>query len=184
MSELKGMYKSKDLHFGKMEKWDSDVFWNLKQDSWMQTHQKTIINHADQDAWFESMEASNSPHNLVLAVRRSDEMSGYLGHLVGCYKIFNADYISRSADVGWDLLEPFRGKGLGKAIVAGGANFCFDILNLRRLNAEILETNIPSQKCATAAGFILEGTKREAVHKPDGFVGSQVWGLLASERVD
>lgn len=175
------MYESKGLKFGKIEQSDVTDFWHLKQDSWMMTHQKTIINHADQQAWFDHMEGNpNNPSNLVLSVR-SRQNGIYV--LTGCYKVLRIDYISRSADVGWDLLKEFRGKGLGKAIVAGGANFCFDILNLRRLNAEILETNVPSQKCAEAAGFVLEGVKRESVHKPEGFVDSQFWGLLESERI-
>lgn len=170
------MYKSCDLYFYKTEEEDIKQFKELKDDSWMMTHRKTIINSVDQQNWFDNMENNpNSPHNLILSVRKK-------GRLCGCYKILSVDYISRSANVGWDLIYSFRGKGLGKDIVAGGANFCFDILNLRRLNAEILSTNVPSQKCAKAANFVHEGTKREAVHKPNGFVDSQFWGLLISER--
>ena len=169
------MYESKGLRFAKIEKRDLVDFHNLKEESWMMTHQKTIINTDDQQSWYDHMDNDpNCPKNLVLSVRKA-------GTLIGCYKALRIDYISRSADVGWDLLKSYRGKGLGKDIVAGGANFCFDILNLRRLNAEILATNVPSQKCAEAAGFVLEGVKREAVHKPEGFVDSQFWGLLFSE---
>lgn len=169
------MYESRELTFCKVEEFHLDYFKELKDDSWMMTHQKTIINRADQQAWFDHLDDDpNCPKNLVLSVLKNTT-------LIGCYKVLRIDYISRSADVGWDLLADFRGKNLGKDIVAGGANFCFDILNLRRLNAEILETNIPSQKCAEATGFVLEGVKREAVHKPEGFVDSQSWGLLFSE---
>lgn len=172
------MYTSKDLLFKKAELDDVMKFKSLKDESWMMTHQKSILNQSDQVSWFESFDKDpHCPKNLILSVLDPKE-----NKLVGCYKILHIDYISRSADVGWDLLKDHRGKGLGKPIVAGGANFCFDILGLRRLNAEILDTNIPSQKCAEAAGFVLEGTKREAVHKPDGFVGSQIWGFLISER--
>lgn len=170
------MYESKGLIFKKVEEHHLDEFKMLKDESWMMTHQKTIINRSDQQSWFEHMDDDpNCPKNLVLSV-----MKGVT--LVGCYKVLRVNYVSRSADVGWDLLKPYRGKGYGKAIVAGGANFCFDILNLRRLNAEILATNIPSQKCAEAAGFVLEGVNREAVHKPEGYVDSQFWGLLVAER--
>ncbi len=174
------MYESKKLIFGKVEEEHLSAFTDLKKESWMMTHQKTIINREDQKSWFDHMDSDpNCPKNLVLSVHQKDHVGC---QLVGCYKVLRVDYINRSADVGWDLLKNFRGKGLGKRIVAGGANFCFDILNLRRLNAEILATNIPSQKCAEAAGFVLEGVNREAIHKPEGFVDSQFWGLLVAER--
>lgn len=170
------MYESKGLIFKKIEEHHLNDFKDLKDESWLMTHQKSIINMADQQKWFDHMDDDlNCPKNLVLAV-----LKGII--LIGCYKVFHVDYINRSADVGWDLLKRYRGKSYGKAIVAGGANFCFDILNLRRLNAEIIATNIPSQKCAEATGFVLEGVNREAVHKPEGYVDSQFWGLLVSER--
>jgi RimJ/RimL family protein N-acetyltransferase len=101
---------------------------------------------------------------------------------VGIFKIFGADYINRTADVGWDVFEDFRGKGLGKQLVAAGCAFCFDILALHRLTAEILANNIASLKCANAAGFQIEGTKRHAVHRLGEYIDSLVLGMLVSDK--
>lgn len=180
------MYTSNGLKFGKVEEDHAICFKFLKDESWKMTHQKTIINKTDQKNWYHNLDSDpNCPRNLVLSVQLFSAKweHGSSGLLIGCYKVLRVDYVNRSADVGWDLLKEHRGKGFGKALVTGGANFCFDILNLRRLNAEILTINEASQKCALAAGFVYEGVQREAIHKPEGYVDSQFWGLLVSERI-
>jgi RimJ/RimL family protein N-acetyltransferase len=100
---------------------------------------------------------------------------------VGIFKVFGIDYQNRTADTGWDIFEDHRGKGFGKKLVAAGAAFCFNILNLHRLNAEILSTNVASLRCAEAAGYVLEGTRRQAVHKEGKYVDSHILGILFSD---
>jgi len=172
------MFKSNDLAFFKLEEEDLDNLLKLKQESWGTTHNVTIANRDDQDRWFALLDQNvHSPRNLVLIARHYNGA----GAKVGIFKITNVDYISRTADTAWDIFADHRGKGLGKKIVAGGSHFCLDILNLRRLTAEILSINEASLKCACAAGYLYEGTKRQLTHKNGEFLDSQVWGLLTSE---
>lgn len=160
----------------KIDREDLGLLACLKSDSWLGTHQVTIANDEDQDRWFKSLcHNVNSPKNLVLIATMNNAK-------VGIFKIFGADYINRTADVGWDVFEDFRGKGLGKQLVIAGCAFCFDILALRRLTAEILANNIASLKCAKFAGFTIEGTKRQAVHRLGEYIDSLVLGMLISDK--
>ena len=182
-----------DDSFGlrKLARQDVPILSELKAETWQNTHSGTIANEDDQNRWFDSMQTDvNQPDKLLLTfVQREGDRD-----VAGFFKLANIDYISRCADVGWDLVPEYRGMGIGKVLVQGGASFCFNFLNLRRLTAEILITNGASQKCAEASGFVVEGLKREAVYarKPynrdnvtpasgSHYVHSQVWGLLREE---
>lgn len=152
---------------------------DLKEESWLTTHQASILNQQDQKRWFENLDNNvNVPKNLVL---EAHWVSNNQDNVFGIFKVFNIDYISRTADTGWDVFRDFRGRGAGKQLVAAGVAFCFDVLALRRLNAEILVGNEASFKCAKAAGFVQEGVKRQAVHKLGAFIDSMVFGALISE---
>ena len=169
------MYKHDNLSFRKLEEYDLDLLLSLKRESWFGTHSVSFLNRAAQKKWFDSLDNHPThPSNLILTV--ADEHANY--GTVGFFKIFNISWQNRSADVGWDVLLPHRGKGHGHKIVKGGSNLCFELLNLRRLNAEILSSNVASRRCAETAGYVLEGTKRAAVERDYVYIDSQMWGLL------
>lgn len=171
------MFEYNDIKFRKLRREDLDSLRQLKEESWFGTHTVTFVNNEDQNRWFDSLDSNvGNPKNLMLFATNG-------GFHIGIYKISSIEWVNRTADVAWDVFEGQRGKGFGKKLVAAGVQFCFQMLNLRRLNAEILETNIASQKCAKAAGFVQEGVKREAVHSrkaEDRYVDSFVYGCLRS----
>lgn len=174
-------FKSNGLFFRKLSKEElHDLLW-LKYEDWTNTHHVSIINHNDQEQWFSSIDDHpHSPRNLFLI---ASELQGRDD--VGIYKIADIDWVNRSADVGWSVYESHRSKGFGKKIVAGGSQFCVDVLNLHRLNCEILDFNEASIVCATRAGFVKEGTKRQAVHRNGKPIDSLMFGLLRCDlKVD
>lgn len=169
------MFTHKKLTLRKLEKEDLRLLFELKQESWFGTHHVTIINNTDQERWFEGLD--RHPHHPSSLFLIADEKKDFPCS-IGLFKITNIDWVNRQTDVAWDVFELYRGKGYGKNLVEAGTRFAFDILNLRRLNAEILETNIASQKCAFAAGYDLEGRKRMAIFKNGKYVDSLMFGHL------
>ena len=169
------MFESEGLKLRKLCKGDLCHLKKLKDESWFATHTVAIVNKCDQHRWFESLDTNvGNPRNLMM-IAECD------GTPVGIFKISSVEWINRTADVAWDIFQEERGKGLGKRLVAAGVDFCFSILNLRRLDAEILENNAPSQKCAEAAGFELEGRRKKAVHcreAKDSYVDSLIYGCI------
>lgn len=174
------MFVYNDVKLSKLEKSLLPQLWELKQESWFGTHNVSIINADDQEKWFVSLDNDPvSPKNLVLV-----GFTNTNGNF-GIFKIFNVNWVNRTADVGWDVFRDHRNKGLGKKLVRAGSLFCFQILNLRRLTAEILSYNVASQTCALLAGFNGEGVKRQAVVRGKDCFDSLMFGLLASEiRLD
>jgi len=170
------MYTYEGITFLKLERGELPLLWKLKQESWENTHQITINTQEEQENWFNSLDQhAHSPRNLVL-MAHSETAANF-----GIFKVFGIDHTNRTADVGWDVFEEYRGQGLGKRLVKAGSAFCLQMLNLQRLTAEILRTNPASMACAEKAGFVVEGTKRSAVHKLGVYVDSHVLGLLASD---
>ena len=167
------------MRLRKLEEPDLELLLELKRESWPYTHHTTIANRADQLRWFQSLSADvHSPRNLILSAALAELMDF---HSFGVFKIFDIDYVNRNARVGWDIFTTHRGKGLGRRLVAAGVAFCFDILNLERLTAEILDGNARSRRCAEASGFRLEGCLRNAVHRQGRYIDSLVFGVLRSD---
>jgi RimJ/RimL family protein N-acetyltransferase len=183
MSNIPLLFRCSDTcAFRKLDELDLPYLTAIKAETWQDTHNATIANADNQRAWLLSLVSDvNMPKTLFLTFVQIKGKRVY-----GFYKITNIDYINRTADVGWDLVKSARGAGLGSVLVREGAAFCFEVLNLRRLTAEILTGNKASQRCAEKAGFIVEGVKRQAVYlrgvgTVEAYAGSQVWGLLRDE---
>jgi len=177
------MFTFNDVGFSKLNECDLSWLTNLKLESWRSTHQTLFVNDLDQKKWFESLDSSAiCPKNLVLmawdrnsGASLTDETLGR----IGIFKIFNIDWISRRCDCAWDVFECKRKKGWGKKLVIAGTAFAFNMLNLHRLDCEILDTNPASKKCAEAAGWKMEGRKEECIYKPEGgYIDSIVYGNL------
>ena len=66
-------------------------------------------------------------------------------------------------------------------VLESGVDFCFEILNMHRLDSEVLENNLASLKCMEYAGFIKEGLKRKCIHKCNEYISSIVMGLLRED---
>jgi RimJ/RimL family protein N-acetyltransferase len=172
------MFQLENVFLRKAENADLASLLVLKQETWPFNHRTVFLNIEDQNLWFKSLQDSvNQPKKLALIACNSDASN----EAMGIFLISNIDYINQSADVSWALYSNYRGKGYGKAMIKSGLKFCFDVLNLRRINCEILSNNEPSIKCALSLGFILEGTKRESIFKLGKYIDSGVYGLMMEE---
>lgn len=176
---LVALFTYNGIRLRKLEESDLDLLLELKHESWPYTHRTTISNRGDQQRWFQSLGGDiHAPKNLVLSASLAEQASS---PTFGIFKCFDADYINRNAQVGWDIFAAHRGQGLGRRLVSTGIAFCFDILNLQRLTAEILADNDRSRRCAEGCGFQNEGRHREAVYRKGRYVDSLIFGLLRSD---
>jgi diamine N-acetyltransferase len=143
----------------------------LKNESWFGTHSIAIINDTDQQKWFDKITADSK--NLVMIAWKDAER-------IGVYKISNIDYINRRYDSAHDVFSNQRGKGYSKPVLEAGVDFGFEILNMHRLDTEVLTGNI-SMKAALAVGFVEEGVKRKCIHKCNQYIDSTVMGILRED---
>jgi RimJ/RimL family protein N-acetyltransferase len=155
----------------KVDEKDLELLKILKDDSWYGTHRIAIVNISDQKRWFEQISKDLSSLYMIVSDGRSS---------IGLYKITNIDWISRCYDSAHDIFSDFRGKGYSKLVLEAGVDFGFEVLNMHRLNTEILKGNW-SDKAALYAGFVYEGTKRKAIYKNGFWLDSDVYGILRDD---
>jgi RimJ/RimL family protein N-acetyltransferase len=145
----------------------------LKNESWFGTHTVQILNNDDQEKWFDSI--SNHKNLFLIATDSTTSEE------VGVYKLQNIDWVSRRYDSGHDVFSQYRGNGYGKRVLEAGVDFGFEILNMNRIDTEILENNHASIKTADYVGFSREGLKRKCIYKCGEYINSIFYGILREE---
>jgi RimJ/RimL family protein N-acetyltransferase len=167
------MYKHKnEIVLRKADKQDLHLLLQLKNESWFGTHQTAIINSQNQEDWFLSMSRSK---DSIYFIAEKDNAK------VGVYKVNNIDWINRSYDSAHDVFSFARGQGYGYTVLEAGVDLGFEVLNMHRLNTEVLENNKASAKTALYAGYTQEGVRRKAVYKCGQWLDSITYGLLRED---
>ncbi len=168
------MYKHKNgITLKKLEKEDLVLLKYLKNESWFGTHNISFVNDLDQENWFSSL---NSNRNLFLIAYKENTQEK-----IGLYKIQNIDWINRKYDSAHDVFDNQRGKGYSKPVLEAGVDFGFEVLNMNRIDTEVLENNLASYKSALYVGFIQEGIKRKCIHKCGEYLDSNFLGILRED---
>lgn len=168
------MYIHKNgLALRKIEENDLSLLKDLKNESWFGTHNIVFVNDFEQKKWFENL---NPNKQLVLiAIETINKQP------VGLFKIDNIDWVNRKCDEGHDTFKEQRGKGFGKLILEAGIDFIFEVLNMNKVQAEVLENNIASQKCCSYIEYPQEGRRKQAIHKCGEYLDSIIYGFLRDD---
>lgn len=166
------MYCHKDgIELRKIQKEDLNFLLDLKRESWWGTHNTMIINMEDQQKWYDSI-----PDNqLYMMLEHEKQVVG-----VGCYTEIN--WIGRSLNISGSIHKSYRKLDIVKNCFSCGLDFAFEILNMQRVGAEVLETNLAARHLEIFhLGFKVEGQRRRAVYKSGQYYDSIVLGLLREE---
>jgi RimJ/RimL family protein N-acetyltransferase len=173
------MYKHKNkIKLSKISFDDLAALKDLKDESWFGTHNVAIVNSEDQENWFKGLDSKKT---LILSAMLNETKIGY-------YKLLNIDWVNRRYDMSYDVIAGYRGKGYSSLILEAGIDFGFEILNMHRIDTEVLENNIASHRSLIKSGFIQEGVKRKAIYRCGDYLNSIILGILvedwaSSERV-
>lgn len=160
----------------KIDNHDLFKLFKLKEESWENTHNTSILNMSDQEKWFDKISSSNT--DLCL-------MALYNNEEIGIYFITDINWINQSCNFSVHVFKEFRSKGHGKNILEAGIDFTFEILNMRRISTEILESNKASLKMEEAfEGSVKEGIRRKAVYKSGNYIDSIIYGMLRDEWME
>jgi RimJ/RimL family protein N-acetyltransferase len=168
------MYIHKEgITLRKIERDDLPYLKELKNESWFGTHRITLLNDLDQERWFEKLNPNT--HLILIAedTKNNDR--------IGLYKMQNIDWYNRKYDSSHDVFKEHRGKGWSKPVLVAGTDFAFEVMNMNRIDGEVLENNIASRKSAVYAGFQEEGVRRKSIHKCGEWLDSIHIGILRDE---
>jgi ribosomal-protein-serine acetyltransferase len=101
--------------------------------------------------------------------------------LCGSIRVKEIDTFDRKAKIGYFLGKAFEGKGIMTASMRFILDYCFNVLQLNRIELHCAVTNAPSIAVARRLGFTLEGVLRQDECLHGVFVDQQVYGLLRAE---
>jgi [ribosomal protein S5]-alanine N-acetyltransferase len=87
----------------------------------------------------------------------------------------------RRVDVGYDLQKAYWGKGYVTEAAGAVVRWCFENLNLHRIQADCTAGNIGSERVLEKLGFTYEGLWRERDFENGHFVDIKQFGLLRRE---
>ena len=126
----------------------------------------------DADAWLAKCGAEDPPLSFAIVV--GEELAGGVGCEPG------ADIRSGTADIGWWLSPKWWGKGIAAVAAARMIEYCFDDLDMHRVEAGVFMSNPASARVAEKAGFLLEGVSPDGYRKRGELVDLLRYGLARS----
>ena len=105
------------------------------------------------------------------------------GRLVGSCQLLGISPTHHKAELQIRIGEAdARGRGYGKEAVELLLDFAFSDLNLHRVELAVLDGNQAAIKTYLGAGFVHEGTLKQAAHIDGRYVDLVLMGILRDER--
>ena len=101
--------------------------------------------------------------------------------VIGSAGIHYGDKDSRYAEIGYDFGRPFWGKGYATEVSRCLISFCWNALNLNRIEADVHDGNAASIHLLLKLGFKREGIWRQRAYHNSQFVDIHQFGLLRSD---
>ncbi|NUM45660.1 MAG: GNAT family N-acetyltransferase [Anaerolineales bacterium] len=136
------------------------------------------MSQVEEDRWFERM-VERPPVEHILAVEIRDE-AGW--RLVGSTSLFDFDWRVRKAEFGILLGDKtIWNQGYGTEVTRLMLQHGFETLNLNRIELKVYSTNPRAQRAYEKAGYVLEGTQRQADYRNGQYVDDHFMAVLRDE---
>lgn len=151
--------------------WDIKFFRPL---SWDTFHPYTI------EDWKNFVGDSDTNSRFLFAIINKESKE-----FIGWTSLSDIQFKNRVADLSMAILkEDNRNRGLGKDALNVILNFAFYELGLHKVNLSVHSNNIPAIKLYSSAGFVKEGTDREALFQDGNWLDVYYYGIIDSEWVN
>lgn len=103
------------------------------------------------------------------------------GDLIGMCGTYHWERENRSVEIGYHVLPSHWGKGYATEATHAMLRWCFDSLNVHRIQADCTDGNLASERVLLKCGFRVEGLFRESCWEHERFVDIKYFGLLRRE---
>lgn len=128
------------------------------------------------EAWFESYLKGRAS-----TVRCAVVEAGEPDCILGLATLASIDWVSRSCVFHIMVGPKAQGRGVGTFALESMVEHAFLDLGLRRVELCVLDSNGRARRLYEKAGFVLEGTRRQAAYKGGKFEDLHVMALLRDE---
>ena len=132
----------------------------------------------DEEQWFGKMlQMSQEERPLAIELKEEDKW-----RLIGNCGFFNLEWPNRSTEFGIFIGDKsLWNKGYGTEAVELLLEHGFETLNLNRIYLRVYSTNPRARRSYEKAGFILEGTLREALYRHGKYADIHIMSVLRAE---
>jgi RimJ/RimL family protein N-acetyltransferase len=132
----------------------------------------------DEERWYEnSLQRDIQERPFAIDLRE-----GSAWRLIGNCTYFGIEREARSAEIGIMIGDKsVWNQGLGAEAMRLILRFGFGTLNLNRAYLRVYARNLRAQRAYEKAGFVLEGTMRQAVYKNGRYDDVHIMSVLRSE---
>ncbi|HEY3985947.1 GNAT family N-acetyltransferase [Cedecea sp.] len=159
---------------------DAPALLSIFSDPQVMKYWNTAPWHALDDAMrFIDRSTDERRDGLALTLCIRDKQSG---QLAGKCMLFSFVGHSRRAEIGFGLSSAYWGKGLINEAAGALIAYAFDVLKLRRIEAEIDPENQASAAALQKLGFTQEGLLRKRWEINGTVSDSALFGLLAEDN--
>ena len=135
----------------------------------------------EEEAWFDAMKQRPiDEHTLVIEIHPEESDQEWV--VIGNTSFFPIDHKAHSVEIGIMIGEKaYWNKGFGTEAMRTMCRYGFDELNLNRVWLRVYDTNPRARKAYEKAGFVYEGTMRQAVYKNGRYIDMHIMSVLRSD---
>lgn len=102
---------------------------------------------------------------------------------IGLLRATDIDWVNRTACVGLDIFEQYRGRGFAQGAFELVVDYCFQVLNLHRAWLLVLETNLKAIHVYKKSGFEVEGVMRQHIYRNGKYLDYVLMGKINDSPV-
>jgi [ribosomal protein S5]-alanine N-acetyltransferase len=124
--------------------------------------------------WFNSLFTNHECVTWGITLHGDDQLIGVCG-------TYAWDRDDRHVDIGYSLQPAYWGRGYATEASRAVIRWCFDNLNVHRIQADCTDGNMGSERVLLKCGFTVEGITRESCWEHGRFVNIKTFGLLRRE---
>lgn len=124
-----------------------------------------------QESWFTRTREDASKLKLIIEAKEDGP--------VGMASLMKIDQKNKNCEVGVYVSSDAQKKGFAREALGLLLGFAFGEWNMRKVYAQILDFNVPSQRLFQSLGFVLEGTLKDDVFTNNQFRSTLLFALHA-----
>lgn len=113
----------------------------------------------DDELWYEHICQDHTNRNIYFAIKEK-----CTNLTVGVIQLIGVDYINNRAYIGIQIKKEAKGKGYGVDAVNLITDYAFNVLNLRKVQAEVIAYNKASLNLFEKCGFMIEAVLKEQIY--------------------
>ncbi len=101
--------------------------------------------------------------------------------LVGMINLHTPDYINNKILIGYIMMNKYKNNGIATEAAQRVLRFVFEDLNMHRLEAHVVDVNIPSERILQKIGMNLESLQKETYKLYNEYLDEKVYVILEHE---